>query len=704
MKISGFVIVVISMLAVTACTPEPSKNLQKSIVESSAISDFDPGNGVIPFPNDVLFSGTLDGTVNIPVINPADLSDPQVALNSLDGFSTIAPIVTGFTGPINPASINGNSVRFYKVTLTPNPLPHNQGGAVAAIDSTLTFGVDYTAGISPVDSSQSTLAIVPLKPLDAKSSYFVVITNELQSSDGNPMGASGAFTLARLSTPLQVGGFSQFPNVLSDAEAIALEPLRQLVNFSLNTLVAFDSSLAINDVVISWSFTTQTIGATLDAVRAAAPTPGTTLASSAIDLGGGVGKTPLGAANLFVGSLDGIPYYLTAPTVDPTVILNNPWKAIGTVGGENNLTEVNPMPASTGNIDVPIMVSTPTNTILFPAPWKTVIFQHGITRNRADMLAVADTLASVGFATVAIDMPLHGLNGTSPLYQMGLERTFDTDLVGQDESGNIISTGPDGFPDSSGLHFINLQNLQVSRDNLRQAVADLFALAKAIPGIDVDGGGGDLNGSEIYFVGHSLGAIVGVPFTSREANVKDAVLANGGGGIPKILDGSANFSPAVVAGLAAAGVSKGTVDYESFLGAAQTVVDTADPMNYATELTTKGEGILFFEVVGGNSSPSDLTVPIRVPDGNDSSNTVPAPLAGTEPLLAQLGLTQINSTTTGANLLISVKFTAGTHGSILDPTSSAAVTTAMQSQLASFLASSGAQVTVSDPGSVIQSP
>src|SRR4051794_4575941 len=37
---------------------------------------FNPAGGVVPFPTNLLFSGTKDLTVNIPVANPANYSDP----------------------------------------------------------------------------------------------------------------------------------------------------------------------------------------------------------------------------------------------------------------------------------------------------------------------------------------------------------------------------------------------------------------------------------------------------------------------------------------------------------------------------------------------------------------------------------------------------------------------------------------------------
>ena len=55
------------------------------------VANFDPANGVIPFPNNLLFSGTKDLTLNIPVDPSAADAGPKIAMNALDGFSTSAP-------------------------------------------------------------------------------------------------------------------------------------------------------------------------------------------------------------------------------------------------------------------------------------------------------------------------------------------------------------------------------------------------------------------------------------------------------------------------------------------------------------------------------------------------------------------------------------------------------------------------------------
>ena len=100
--------------------------------------------------------------------------------------------------------------------------------------------------------------------------------------------------------------------------------------------------------------------------------------------------------------------------------------------------------------------------------WPVLIFEHGILRNRMDMLAVADSFADSGFMVVAIDLPLHGVtdptsllyaSGTNPLYSGlslpatgSIERTFDLDVL----NNTTGAAGPDGQIDSSGANFINL--------------------------------------------------------------------------------------------------------------------------------------------------------------------------------------------------------------------------------------------------------
>ncbi len=680
-------------LLLAGCLDTPrSTTLQDSIDTTTATvyPRFDPSNGIIPYPNNLLFSGSSDGTLNIPLDPSASDAAVKTALNALDGFSTIAPITVDFSTSIDAETlVGGDSVRVFEVTLS------GIGGAVTGIVAELNANSDYAIGLSSLDSSQSTLVITPLKALKPATSYLVVLTNAIKDKNGTAATAEIPYIIAKNTSPLVNGdGISQL-GALDNDQAAAFEPIRQLVNAAEAAVTAFDSSLERSDIVLSWTFTTQSVGQVLTAVRnkvQSDPAPASTLTSV---------NSPLSNADLYAGTLS-VPYYLAAPSDDdPTAPLTSHWQGQG--GSE--LTALNTSPVAKSTQTIPLLVSIPKTG---SAPWPVVIYQHGITTNRATLLAVADTLAQAGFAAVAIDMPLHGLtgnetDGTEAFYMAGLERTFDLDLV----DNTTGAPGSDGITDASGTHFINLASLLTSRDNLRQAVADLFALTRALDTMDYDNDGtADFDTSKIRFLGHSLGAMVGGVFLALETNVGAATLAMPGGGIVKLLDGSSRFGPRIAAGLAASGVNKGTPDYEAFLASAQTVLDSADPLNYAAD-TANNRGIHLIEIIGGAGSPTDQVIPNNV---LNIAGTVPSPTAGTDPLATAMGLTKVSSSTTGNPLKAWVRLTAGHHGSLLTPDAadgssaddSAAAISEIQQQLASFLASNGSALTITNPDIIEQ--
>lgn len=716
---------VVAALIISGCESDATSNLEESIVDvtpaavgaTTPYAKFDPSNRVIPFPNNLLFAGTADLTLNIPVDDATNFADPAVAMNALDGFSTVAPMTAEFSTSIDSTSISGTSVKLYEVSLY-SSVSQPIAGPVIGVTDTLTFGVDYIAALSSVDTSNSTLAIVPLKPLAPSTSYMVVITDDLKTTDGKAFGPSVTYRLIKsLSSPLvfcsdPTASSCTLPGALRSLDATTLasfEGMRQIINTSNSTVATADASISTSDIILSWSFTTQSIGTILtqerdDIVNGAIPASalaGAPTTDNSDD--NGILDSANHLADIYVGTLD-VPYYLTAASSvnDPTP-LASVWK--GTGGAD--ITPLAPDAEPNSTQTIPLMASIPKGTMP-GAGWPVVIYQHGITSNRATMLALADAMANEGLAVVAIDLPLHGLRGNetngTAAFKTSIERTFDLDLVDNTTS----APGPDGNIDSSTTLFINLSNLLNTRDNMRQAVTDLFTLTYSLTSMDA--GGNTFDTSKIYFLGHSLGAIVGATFAALEPNVRDVAFAFGGGAVPKILDGSAAFGPTIAAGLAAKGVSKGTADFETFLGAAQSVVDTADPVNYSTTLATKTQGILFFEIAGDNSAhPSDLVVPNRVPDANDSSGTVPAPLAGTEPMLTLMGLTHVNASESGSDLKRSIKLMYGNHSSLLDPSADAytdattnlAVTTEIQTLAASFLFDDGGTINVTNPNLLV---
>jgi len=694
------VLLSVCLFVLYACDTNKSTSLRDSIDTSPSTAEvalFNPGESIIPFPSDLLFGP--DGTLNIPVANPNDYSDPKVAMNTTWGFATDTSMSTTFSSPIDAGSVNGDSVRVYAVTLSSKP-----GGAVVAVSSRLAFGVDYVATVSGFDDKA--LVITPLKPLQYDSSYLVVLTGGLSDTANKTYETDLVYGLLKQGEPLvDNDGNSRLGIVPEPDKAALLEQLR-LATINNETRVAlFDNTVSREAIILSWTFTTQPAGPVLTQARnLVSATPVSHVNTTKTF------DSAAGFATVHVGTLQ-VPYYLEAPSLsNPVAPLTSYWKDVN----GNFLTPASPAPQKTSDQTIPLLVSIPNGTK--PAGgWPVVIFQHGITSNRTNLLGVADALANAGMAAVAIDLPLHGITAANDTYLVraataayatGLgitvqERLFDLDFVNNATS----APGPDGTPDSSGFHFINLRNLAVTRDNVRQGVADLFTLTSALQTMDYDGdtGNTDFDTSRIYFLGHSLGAIVGGIYLAMESNVQDGVLAMPGASLAKLLDGSADFGPVIAAGLAASGVVKGTADYESFMLAAQTVIDSADPINYVDRAGT-GRGVLLFEVIG------DTVIPNTVPDATSPAGTVAAPLAGTTPMATSLGLTAYNASATGSNLGAWVRFStpdsigSAHHGSVLTPLNAAgnadsvslAVFTEMQTELTTFFASDGSTLSVND--------
>jgi hypothetical protein len=692
---------VVSLLAVSAAQAYD----YTAPVPFHPVATFDPANGVVPFPNNLLLLGSTDLTLNIPVDDPGNFSDPKVAMNALDGFSTVAPWTTTFNMPITPGSVNG-SVHVFQVNLS------GPGGAVTGIVRELAPAEDYFVVYAPSDPTARTLAIVPMKPLLPMTSYMAVFTNGLQSTSGEQVRASLPYLLTKRATPLCSGGNSTVA-ALPASQACALEPLRQLTN--AQEAAAASAGVDAASIVISWVMTTQSTSVvlqTVDAIVEASPPATTQLAPTGrtlADLGLGLP----GVADIYIGVI-ALPYYLSAPSADdPTAPLTKFWKGapgayieqcagFGLDPDSTNLTYCNPVPVATSTQLVPVVMTIPNSRSGRTKPaagWPIVIYQHGITRNRTDVFAIAGTLAAQGYAAVAIDLPLHGITdtanpfyiGNTPFAQLGAtERTFDLDF--QDNATG--ATGPDGAIDPSGSWFINLSSLLTSRDNLREGAADLFELAHAIPSMHVSAGT-DFDATRIAFVGQSLGSIVGTMFVSIDPNVNTGIMSVPGGGIARLLDGSPTFGPRIRAGLAAAGVEPGTPDYDAFMGAAQTAVDSGDPINFNLP-SAAGKRILMQEVVGGGDVASDQVIP----------NTVPgAPLSGTEPLIAAYGLAPIGQTTQNPDgIRGATRFLQGEHGSLLDPTDFPLATAEMQGEMASMVVSGGAAVQVTYPQILEQVP
>ena len=72
---------------------------------TSSTALFEPAAGILPYPTDLYFAGSTDGTINIQPPNAA--MPNQAAINGLDGFSTTAVIRENFGWRAGPDFLHG---------------------------------------------------------------------------------------------------------------------------------------------------------------------------------------------------------------------------------------------------------------------------------------------------------------------------------------------------------------------------------------------------------------------------------------------------------------------------------------------------------------------------------------------------------------------------------------------------------------------
>jgi len=192
-------------------------------------------------------------------------------------------------------------------------------------------------------------------------------------------------------------------------------------------------------------------------------------------------------------------------------------------------------------------------------------------------------------------------------------------------------------------------------------------------------------------------------------HIQTATLANGGGQLTKLLENSGSFAPTLLAGLAANDVSQTTPNFEAFMNVFQATIDSVDPLAlssaYSSPLIANTTGVLHLEVSGDDVVPNgaddnaDLPYVYKVAPLDSSAVTgvqgFAAPLAGTEPLMYQLGLTSVNADVAAGAIpqQLAVRFTDGDHGSFgmasLLTASPELVDVEMATQTVDFIGQSG---------------
>ncbi|MFS1502385.1 VolA/Pla-1 family phospholipase [Vibrio lentus] len=709
--------------------------IQDSLAQATSIKFQLTGADIaVPLPSFALMDAT-DGTLGLPTGGDDSLTNPIAAMNTMDGWSTSMPIIMDFEGTGLADGFATGGVYLLKLS---GSLTSETAPSLAGI---LTLGTDFDVQSS---ASTDTFTIVFKDSLDASSEYVLALSNELTDVNGDPVGMSASYAALKSSAVTYTeGSLAQAQQVTQGVEKIfAGATAVGAINLDTENIIysTWFTTESVGDSLFATKAATATglAAANLNSVWTGSANPNSVDLSTAYAMQFGATElfttalandtdfdkyvasgdattiaTLKGAINGLYGATDNVdvtqgfvqlPYYLETSTnewnsqpfesgmpslakvsnalsdsaeqvnmatqlaaagIDTSLLATEQTEQLKLIGlnltmadgspldSERVITKYSPVPQVKSLESVEFLLFTPTGS----DPTDIVIYQHGITTAKENAYAFAYNLARAGVAVLAIDLPLHGTRSLDDT------RSANADV----------------------LAYLNLVNLPVARDNVRQSALDVMGLRASLSaslqaGLLASSPLKGFTGSQVKFLGHSLGGIVGTTAvassnrklgnTTADAlySFSAAAIENSGGQISNLLLGSTNFGPQVKHNVAlgasteyasfASANCTGLTDqacyetfndnatvaqkaamtaaFQQFAYAAQTVLDTIDPYtnaDYLLEAPTQMP-IYMGQVQG------DETVPNTVAD---------APFAGTTPLATKLGLTVVDASNTTPN-------------------------------------------------------
>ena len=511
---------------------------------------FDPTIGEVPLPNDLL-RDPHTGIVHLPITegDSAERHHVKEALSRYDGFSTTGAITFEADTPVDRASaLATETVRLFRVG--------EQGDIV-----------EHTRLTRGVLDDDLTVWIQPELALEPDHDYVVVVSRNLRDAQTmQPFRSQPIGALLRLDAPLVEADTSQVAN-LSGEQAALLEPARRTTRVVLDHLRETEG-VTDDDVSLAYPFHT------IDA-------PGYLMGWRAMLF---EEQTRTDVVNVLART----PVERGLPLVMPDV---------GTIV-TGQLTTLNFLAPETlamredGEFEERLI----NFTLIIPEsatpgePIPTVVFGHGLATSRELLYLIAQKLADAGFAAISVDLPLHG------------ERSVclrETDCRGDatcnarhecidpdgspGELNRISSPFPDGptYPTTSGEPFLDLEDIEASRDHFTQAIIDLCQLVRVTRGADWGKatGGYVLNGDDMMYLGMSLGGILGSNLTVVEPTLETYVLNVPGAGFLEMVENSGAFSTTYEKALSAREIMRDTDAYFTFQNIVRWMLDPVDPIN-----------------------------------------------------------------------------------------------------------------------------
>lgn len=589
-------VLLVAALVIVGCgdddgvAPGPDAGPASAVFARFDLTDGPMALGVIPWPDDLYLDSTghVDLT-SLPgedaVVTPEYQQSMRATLRDLDGWGALSPAFFPMQGDVDATSLPvtvGDGMR--------------EDASVFLVDADAASPTAYSRVPARVhwDPARRNIVVRPVDghPLTPGRRYAAVLRTSVRGTDGTPVAPSPRFAAIRdaATRPTDVldgRAHDEYAPVVAGltSHGVARAEIAALAVFRVQHVTEeMDEARAVVRAGAAPVANLVRASASGPALDAALGTP--VMDVPGLDVEGGVQHRRIGW--LINGSFD-----------SPVFISRTPF-AHGRFEHDAAGALVVKRTES-----VPFTLALPRGADL--SALRVVIFQHGLSAERSDVLAVADTLCGAGWAVIAIDAPFHGLRarGSALDTRNRFTGAMEPDGFG-DVTGSAIVIEFAGIQDSVGelesFHPVYL------RDALRQGASDLLMLARlmregdwsAVRATDAALGSLGFSPDPLGFIGYSLGGFFGGLFVATEPDVGAAAMVVTGGGIVRAVTESPPFNegyfPVLLPLL---GRDPAHVDYERDhpdfwpeLAIWQTLLDRGDGLAFAPAMRSQPKNVL----------------------------------------------------------------------------------------------------------------
>ncbi len=621
-------------VALSSCAgPDVSPSTDAGIDLEGTRVVFEPADapfafGSVPFPDDLYRDE--EGKIRVA---------PSVALGSgpltavlledqagLDGFGVHPTVFFRIDGEIDPA------------TLPSTPAASMQPGA-----SMFLLDIDPSSPTAfsrvPIEcrwnASAQTLTARPSRgePLSGGRKYALALTNGVRDDEGAPLKPS----------PL-------YEAVLAADAVPAIAAEAAVYRAHINAISAVENvGVDRDDIAALAVFTVQDVRAGLEPLVTQAQEfvpsmPVVTRALTGAGLDAALGVPEVGVLGVHPGA--GVAHENTAWLIQGVIAVPNYLSGVAAENGRFGFD-------STGGLITQRVESVPF-TLCLPMleasdttqALPLVLFQHGLGRDRADVLPLANVLNAAGYAVLAIDAPFHGLRRASAgdvTHRFVDLEAADGFVDGDSSAGAELYMGAiDAGGDRPRLHPAYV------RDANRQNVSDWLVLLRALS-TDPMAWLGQVDTlppisfvlDRVGFVGIDVGGQVGTILSSLDVGIGANVLALTGGGLAEWILDSPALSALSDALLRGVGLDPAEIDYVSdapllspSIALWQTLADGGDALAFAPNLRRARRDLLMVSVrddeTVSNRTTEALAGALRLPHaGAGQARFVELPHIGT---------------------------------------------------------------------------